>query len=248
MLEGFDLLISLLIVVLGSVVYTTVSFGMGLVIVPVLLLFVDPIAAVVIVDVLIAFVALYVTFEARAELHIRKTYGLIIGSGIAIPIGAFALSVSEPAVLKLVIGATIIGLGIISLLNINVPLAQNKFTAVIIGFVTYLCITALGVGGPLSAWYAISQKWSVSQTRATLSAYFAIANILALVCYISLGMLEKETTINILILTPGAIIGILVAKPLVKRMKSTTFRYVSIGVIFSGGIALLSRELFNMFS
>ena len=100
MLEGFDLLISLLIVVLGSVVYTTVSFGMGLVIVPVLLLFVDPIAAVVIVDVLIAFVALYVTFEARAELHIRKTYGLIIGSGIAIPIGAFALSVSEPAVLK----------------------------------------------------------------------------------------------------------------------------------------------------
>ena len=63
MLGGTDLVISLLVVFMGSLVYSTVSFGMGLVIVPFLLLFVLPIEAVIIVDVLIAIVAICVAFQ-----------------------------------------------------------------------------------------------------------------------------------------------------------------------------------------
>ena len=150
MLGGTDLIIALFVVFLGSVVYSTVSFGMGLVIVPFLLLFVLPIEAVIIVDILIAIVALSVAFEARREIVWNKTYVLIIGAAVAIPIGAYALDVTDPTILKLVIGGTIIMLGIISLLGINVPLAKNRVTGLAIGFVTYLCITALGIGGPLS--------------------------------------------------------------------------------------------------
>ena len=134
MLGGTDLVISLLVVFMGSLVYSTVSFGMGLVIVPFLLLFVLPIEAVIIVDVLIAIVAICVAFEARKEIVLNKTYVLIIGAAVAIPIGAYALDVTDPTVLKLVIGGAIIMLGIISLLGINVPLAKNRITGLAIGF------------------------------------------------------------------------------------------------------------------
>ena len=246
MLGGTDLVISLLVVFMGSLVYSTVSFGMGLVIVPFLLLFVLPIEAVIIVDVLIAIVAICVAFEARKEIVLNKTYVLIIGAAVAIPIGAYALDVTDPTVLKLVIGGAIIMLGIISLLGINVPLAKNRITGLAIGFVTYLCITALGIGGPLSAWYAIAQKWSVNQTRGTLSAYFTVANLLALFCYISLGMVTSEMWLNVLILSPATVAGILASRPLVKRLKLSTFRYVSITIIFLGGFTLLSRELYKL--
>ena len=104
MLAGTDLIIALLVVFLGSVVYSTVSFGMGLVIVPFLLLFVLPIEAVIIVDILIAIVAISVAFEARREIVWNKTYVLIIGAAVAIPIGAYALDVTDPTILKIVIG------------------------------------------------------------------------------------------------------------------------------------------------
>ena len=246
MLVGTDLIIALFVVFLGSVVYSTVSFGMGLVIVPFLLLFVLPIEAVIIVDILIAIVALSVAFEARREIVWNKTYVLIIGAAVAIPIGAYALDVTDPTILKLVIGGTIIMLGIISLLGINVPLAKNRVTGLAIGFVTYLCITALGIGGPLSAWYAIAQRWTVNQTRGTLSAYFIVANLLALFCYISMGMVTTDIWINTALLTPATFAGILVSRPLVKRLKLSTFRYVSIAIIFLGGITLLARELYKL--
>ena len=69
----------------------TVSFGLALVVAPVLLLFLEPRSVVVIANILIVLLLSVVLIELRSHLQLRQIRGMILGGVIAVPIGVFAL-------------------------------------------------------------------------------------------------------------------------------------------------------------
>ena len=73
MLSGFEWLIALLAVFAGATVMGTVSFGMGLVVAPVLLLFLAPQSAVVVVNAIIGIVCCFVLAQARRVIKEKRT-------------------------------------------------------------------------------------------------------------------------------------------------------------------------------
>ena len=103
MLTGIELIISLVIVFFGSITAGAVSFGMGLVIAPVLLLFLPPQTAVVLVKTLNAIVLLMVLIQARNNIRLHVIKWMVLGGVIAVPVGVFILSYGDPGVLKIII-------------------------------------------------------------------------------------------------------------------------------------------------
>ena len=75
MLTGLELLIALLAVVVGATIMGTVSFGMGLVVAPVLLLFLDPKAAIVTVNAIIPILLLFVPAYHLAAPEVQPSKG-----------------------------------------------------------------------------------------------------------------------------------------------------------------------------
>ena len=243
MLSGLELIIIMFAVFIGATVMGTVSFGMGLVVAPVLLLFLAPQSAVVVVNSIIAIVLVLVLVQVRHNLDLKLIRGMTLGGLVAVPIGVLALNSADPTLLKIIIAVAILALGALSLFNVQIPLTQRKFSSPVFGFMTSLSVTTLSIGGPLAAIYVLAQKWPPDTMRASLAFYFLISYLLAFGLYAWVRLVDQDTLVNIGLLTPALLAGFGLATLIVKRINERVFRYVAIAVIITGGVVLLVREL-----
>ncbi len=243
MLTWMELLISLFAVFLGSTIMGTVSFGMALVIAPVLLLFLAPAPVVIIANLLIVILLSIVLFRVRQHVHVRQLGGMVLGGLAAVPLGVLALSSADPRVLRMAIGAVILILGIMILFNIRIPLARRKMAGPVFGFLASLSITSLSIGGPLAAIYVMAQGWSSPVMRASLAFFFLTTYILAFILYWAAGLVDVETLANAGLLLPGLALGFGLANMIVGKINEAVFRYAALGVIFTGSVVLLGREV-----
>jgi uncharacterized membrane protein YfcA len=243
LLSGLELTISLVAVFIGSTIMGTVSFGLALVVAPVLILFLDPQSVVIIANFLIVILLVFVFIKVRSHLKLNEIKGLLIGGLSAVPIGVLALNIANPVVLRISIGLLILGLGGLLLSNTEIRIARSKHAGLVFGFLASLCITSLSIGGPLAAAYVISQKQSSNTMRASLSFFFLATYIFAFFLYFVTGLVTIESIVNTGLLTPALIAGFLVANLIVNKVNETAFRYVAIGVIISGGLVLSVREI-----
>ena len=78
MLSGLELTISLVAVFIGSTIMGTVSFGLALVVAPVLILFLDPQSVVIIANFLIVILLVFVFIKVRSHLKLNEIKGLLM--------------------------------------------------------------------------------------------------------------------------------------------------------------------------
>ena len=246
MLAGLELIIALIAVFIGATIMGSVSFGLGLVVAPVLLLFLAPQSVVVTANVAIAIVLSFVLVQTWRYLDLRLIRGMVLGGLLAVPIGVFALNSADPTVLRITIAGVILVLGVLSLFNIQLPLTTRPYSGLLFGFFASLSVTTLSIGGPLAAIYVIAQKWPPEVMRASLAFYFLVADVLAFILYAWVGLVDRDTLINIGLLVPGLIAGFGLAMFLVRRMNEKVFRYAAILVIITGSLLLLGREVVTL--
>ena len=243
MLSGLELVAALAIVFVGATVMGTVSFGLGLVVSPILLLFVAPQSTVVMVNSLTAILLFIVLIHARSHFDLRLIAGTALGGLVAVPIGVLLLDSASPATLRFVIAIVILCLAPLAIANVQLPLAQRRLTGPVIGFLTSLSVTTLTIGGPLVAIYVLARRWPPQVIRASLAFYFLVANILAFGLYTQAGLVDWDTMANIGMLIPSLLLGFGLATVLVRRMDARIFRYAAVTVIIVGGTVLLGREI-----
>ena len=243
MLTGLELLIALLAVAVGATIMGTVSFGMGLVVAPVLLLFLDPKPAIITVNAIIPILLTFVMLTTWRHLQFRLLRGMAVGGILAVPLGVLVLESANPTVLRITIGGAILLLGLLNLLNIQLPMANRPGSGLLVGFLTSLSITTLSIGGPLAAAYIIAQHWQREQMRAALAFYFLCTYIVAFILYSATGLVDRDTLLNIALLVPSLAVGFVLGAILARRMNEAVFRYVAIGVIITGSLVLLGQEV-----
>lgn len=242
MLTGLELLIALVAVFVGATVMGTVSFGMGLVVAPVLLLFLAPQQVVIVVNSTIAIVLIMVLFQTRRHLDLRLVWPMTLGGLAAVPLGVLFLSSANPTILRVTIALVILVLGGLSLLDIQPPMARGRYSGLVYGYFASLSISTLSIGGPLAAIYVIAQRWPRDAMRASLALYFLSADVFAFVLYSWAGLVDMSTLANIGVLVPGLLAGVGLASLIVRHINERAFRYAAIGVIIAGSLMLLGRE------
>ena len=243
MLTGFELAAAIAIVTLGGVVLGAVSFGLGMVAAPVLLILLGAKPTVVIINTFIVIQLSLVLSRTWRHLDFPVSKGLIIGGLAAAPLGVFVLNIADPGVLRIVIGVVIVVLGLLNLRELNLPIASFPGSGAVYGFVTCLAVTAISIGGPLGGVYAVAQRWPTETVRASLAAMFSFSSLIAVALYASTGLYTRDTLLNIGLLLPGLLVGFGVASLLVSRLNRQAFRYVVILLVVMGGGMLIGREL-----
>ena len=243
MLTELELVIALLAVAVGATIMGTVSFGMGLVVAPILLLFLAPKPAIVTVNAIIPILLTFVLLTTWRHLQFSRLKGMALGGILAVPLGVLVLGSANPTALRITIGAAILALGVMNLLNIQLPMAKRPGSGLLVGFLTSLSITTLSIGGPLAAAYIIAQNWEREQMRAALAFYFLCTYIVAFALYYANGLVDRDTLVNIALLIPSLIVGFGIGAVLARRMNTAVFRYVAIGVIIMGSVVLLGQEV-----
>lgn len=247
MLTGWELAVALSATFFGSVVLGTVSFGLGMVAMPFMLLVLPPQEAVVIVNAMIVPITGLTIFQTRRHLDLRKSWPFVVAGLPPVPVGVLLLHGADPAALRISIVALILCLGVMSLFQIHMPGARRPLAGPVFGFLTTLLVTTLGVGAPVAALYAIEQDWSRDTIRATLALYFCLAAALAMVLFLATGFVTATTAQNMGLVALAVAAGAVVAALVASRLTLGVFRYVVLGVTVAGSLSLLAREMSGLF-
>ena len=246
MLTGWELALGLAAMFFGAIVLGTISFGLGTVAMPFLLLILTPLDAVVIVNAVVVLTTGITVIQTWRRLNLRESWPFVVAGLPPVPIGVLLLHGADPVALRLTIVVVILVLGVTSLFQIHLPGARSRWAAPICGFSATLLVTTLGVGAPLAGLYSIEQDWSRDTIRATLSLYFFLASALALVLFLATGLIPLTTAQHIGVLSLAVLCGTAVAAVIASRISLRAFRYVVVGVTVLGSVSLLLRELLRV--
>ena len=243
MLSGMELAIVLFIVFVGATVMGTLGFGCGLVVAPVLLLFVEPQEGVVIVNGLIGVLVGIIVVRTRKHLQMKLVGPMSVAGMVGVPFGVLMLANVAPTALRILIGLLILTVGVLTLFNIELPMVRRRFAGPVIGFLTSLSITTLSIGGPVVAIYAVAQEWPAQTVRTTLAFFFLVSYLTGFVFYAWSGLVDLQTVANIGVLAPALAVGLIVAHFLVRLIDQRVFRYAVVTLVIAGSMSLLGREL-----
>ncbi len=243
MLTGIELVIAIVVVTVGGVVLGTVSFGLGSVASPVLLILIGAKPTVVIINTFIVVQLSLVLSRTWRHIDLRSTKWLILGGVAAAPLGVFVLNITAPGVLRIAIGVVIVVMGLLNLRELKIPIVTFPGSGIIYGFMTCLTTASVSIGGPLGGIYTAAQRWPTETARAALAVMFSLSSLLAVVLFALTGLYTRETLINAGMLLPGLLLGFGIANLPVGRLNERSFRYVVIAPAVLAGSMLQGREL-----
>ena len=243
MLFGWELAIILAAMLLGSLVFSAVGFGMALAMAPILLLVLAPRQVVILSNAMIVVATLLILLQSWRAFCWRQSWLFIVAGLPSVPLGVFILSVAAPAALRISIASLILAIALLTLFNVRLPGARTRWAAVGFGSTTTLLTTTLSIGGLLAGIYAIEQEWPRETMRATLAVYFLLAGVLGLVLYWVVGLIPQDVEIEMAIGIPVVVVGSTFGGWLSRRMSLGVFRYAVLFVIIGGSTSLLVREL-----
>lgn len=239
---GWELALGLVAMFFGAVVLGTISFGLGTVAMPFLLLVLMPRDAVVIATAMIILTTGLTVVQTWRHLRLRETWPFLLAGLPPVPLGVFLLHEFNPTALRVIIAVVVLTVGVMSLFSVRLPGARRRLMAPVVGSATTLMVTTFGVGAPLAALYSIEQDWSRDTIRATLALYFLMAAALGMVLFAVTGLVNVGVAQNIGLLAVAVLVGSGVAAVVARRISLRTFRYVVVAVTVAGSISLLVRE------
>ena len=242
MLAGWELVVGLAALLLGSFVFSAVGFGMALAMAPILLLILEPQQVVVLANSMIVLATVMILAQTWRHYRWRQSRLFVVAGLPPVPLGVFLLSTAAPTVLRTAIAGLILVIALLMLFDVRLPGARTRGGAVGFGFTTTLLTTTLSIGGFVAGIYAIEQDWTREQMRATLAVYFLLAGVLGLALYAVTGLIPREMVYDIGVGAPAVVVGALVGGWLSRRMSLEVFRYAVLFVIIGGCLALLGRE------
>ncbi|MDU1892551.1 MAG: sulfite exporter TauE/SafE family protein [Dysgonomonas sp.] len=236
----------LLIAFIATTFRSTFGFGEALIAVPLFCLFL-PIEVAVPLTVLMSItVALTVVIQDYRQIHLSSAKWLIIFAALGIPFGLLILFYGNEMYVKIGLGFLIILYAIYSLFakTTFVLKEDNRLWLFVCGFLSGVFGGAYGVNGPPLVVYGNMRKWDAQYFRATLQAYFLIANLLGLFGYIYKGMVTTHVienfTYSLIVIFPAIFLG----RYFNKKLKGDSFyRYVYGGLIFIGIILIVGSLL-----
>jgi len=239
-----DILIYIfLIAFIATLFRSTFGFGEALIAVPLFSLFLPIEAAVPLTVLMSVIVALTVVIQDHKLIYLSSAKWLILFAAMGIPFGLLILVYGNEFYIKIGLGVLIILYSLYTLfVRTSFTLKEdNKLWLFICGFLSGVFGGAYGVNGPPLVVYGNMRKWDAQYFRATLQAYFLIANLLGLVGYVYEGMVThlviEYFLLSLIVVFPAIFLG----RFLNKRLKGDAFyRYVYGGLILIGLVLIIS--------
>lgn len=231
------LFIMMIIILIAALLQAGTGYGFSIIGTPFLLILYPVHQAIQINIILSICLSLLMIFKIKDDIDKTLLFRLVSGSIPGVPLGIVIYLFFDVDLLKLIIGALIIMLTLLLILNFPVTQTRNKdfFTGGISGLLT----ASIGVPGPPLLLYFSGTKISPAVLRSTTLAYYLFIYTVSLMIQISFGGTDKSTWVLALVAMPPLFIGALLGHLFFKRINQNTFRLITYGILFFTGIYLL---------
>jgi uncharacterized protein len=199
------------VVLIGGFVKGLSGFGPGLVVIPLLIVYID-IKTVVPLIYLLDFVgSALLLFQLLKKLNWKELYPLLVGYVPGVIIGVFFLKTLDVGILRLILGIILLSYSVYGLFFDISNVKIWKGWAYLVGFLSGGLGGTIGANGPPIIVYTSAQQWSKDKIRVTLQGYFCITNLITIMIQAYNGLITtvvvKYFGFSLLIFLLGIHIG-----------------------------------------
>jgi uncharacterized protein len=227
-----------LVVAFGALVQGTVGFGLALVAAPLLALL-DPAFVPVPMLLLATAQALLMLRRERDETDWAGVGWAMLGRLPGIALGVFAVVVLPPRWFGVVVAATVLVCGGLSLVRWRPR--PTPPALLLAGVLSGAGGTASAIGGPPVA--LLYQDERGPRVRATMGAYFAVGSLLSIVGLAVAGEVRADALRTAAVLLPFMVAGFVLSTPARRFLDRGWTRPAVLAVAIGGALALLGRAL-----
>ena len=205
------------------------GFGMAILLVPILALALSPVHAVLLTNFLSVFIGLS---EIRRLLRNAEKSAWIIIALVAVttPLGLYALSLTTPAIARVVIAFIALSAFVAILLPRRGAMDHHPATTGGVGILSGLMTGYAGMPGPPVVPYYVGRDIARGTAKASMLLIFTGASSAGLVSGAALGVLEWNLALLAVLLFPAVLVGNRLGDRLSGRIADRTWR-VCVGVV-----------------
>lgn len=227
-----------IVVLLGSVVQSTIGFGIAVVAAPVVVMIrPDLMPAALLVCVLFLPLTQVITGPRDiAWSHLRWALGARV---LATPFGVLLVTVASTDVIALTVGVLILVSVAASIWAVDIRLSRRG--SAIAGAITGVSATSASIGGPFFA--LVLQHERPERLRSTLAAFFLVGSTIALTALALAGQIDAEDVRAGLVWAPFVLVGHLLAGPVRRRIRQETVRRAVLAFCVVASVSVIVRAV-----
>lgn len=228
------------IAAVAGVVRGITGFGGAMVMTPPLALLFGPALAVPVALLLESVAATPMLVQTRRQVRWRVVGPILAAACATAPLGAYALAIAEPHVLRRAIAAVVIVFSLLLLVGWRYAGRQRLSTSVGVGALSGAMLGATSMGGPPVILYLLSGPDPIETTRANLTLFVAASSVAGLAALWLVSILGLPAALAALALAPGYYGGLVAGTKAFARFDDVRFRRFTLLllIVVSGGILL----------
>ncbi|KON70657.1 sulfite exporter TauE/SafE family protein [Peribacillus butanolivorans] len=234
-------LIFICIVLVASILQSSTGFGFSIMATPFLLMLFQPQEAIQINIILSLVISISLILKIRNDIDFILLKRFILGSIVGVPLGVLIFVSININALKL--GVSILLLILTLLLIGNFRVNPTQFRDFIVGGISGVLTTSIGMPGPPLLLYFTGTDTEKGKLRATTLAFYLFIYFISLITQIIFTGTNKVIWESSLYAIPIVFLGLYIGQIIFKRLNQRVFRIFTYILLIFTGIYLLLESL-----
>ena len=239
-----QLILACLVVLVAQTIYVLFGFGLGLIGVGLLAMFIQPLTNIVVLLLFIALPAeIYVLCKSWKNISWRGIIAIICGVAVGTVVGTMVLRYGEPDFILTILALFLMVSGTIFLLmDSDIVIHWPSWCTLPVGILAGLLSGMFGTGGPPLIFYYQLSGMKKHIFRGQLMTLFFLMALVRFTTYSFSGLITTTRFISAIYIFPAILIGIWLGNSIHIQISEKGFRkMVSIALIIIG-IILLTKQ------
>ncbi|KAA3660659.1 MAG: sulfite exporter TauE/SafE family protein [Chloroflexi bacterium] len=215
------------------------GFGLALVSMPLLLLFMDIKVATPLIALVGGISEIFLLLHYRHALNFKAVLGLALASLVGIPVGVAALDRVDAEVITTGLGILVILYSLYALFRFKLPTLTNLTWTIGFGFFGGILSGALNASGPPIVIFGTCRNWQPAEFKGNLQAFFLFNSFMTFFAHLANGNFTPIVLQNTLWGLPGAFLGMYLGFKLDGRLNPDQFRKIVLVLLLILGGRLL---------
>ncbi len=232
-----EIFIFIFIILGASILQTSTGFGFSILATPLLLLLFKPMEAIQINLILSLFISFALLTKIKEDIDYGILKRFILGSTAGLPIGIIFFLVLD--VKNLMLGISLIILGLTLLLILNFRITQTKGKDITVGGLSGMLTSSIGMPGPPLLLYFSGTDTKKAKLRGTTLAFYLFIYLISLIIQVIFTGTNKTIWLSSLFALPVIFIGLFLGQLLFKVINQHFFRIFTYIILFFTGIYML---------
>lgn len=236
------LAVAMVAVLITGISKSGLGGGLGQLSVPIMALFVSPVAAAAIMLPILCSIDLFNIWGYRKYWHRANVFVMVPGAVLGIGVGALTFNYVDDNLIRVLLGVISVFFALsyfVQTAPVSADTRKGKLVGAVCGALAgFTSFVAHAGGGPVKI-FLLPQRLPARIFVGTHVYFFFIVNQIKLWPYFWLGQFSTENLSTSLILLPVVPLGVWLGWKLVDVLKVETFYRLCYGVLFIAGVRLI---------